>query len=120
MDKRTAVACKDFITSVAHQTDVITRSSVANIQRFGSVISSIEKGGTQLSREECHKLEARAIEAHRDEPNKDLYIPGQVCYLYHDGSQERVYSAIVKDGTLDVLKMVHLSPTMIEDHLKGN
>eukprot|EP00658_Telonema_sp_P-2_P040071 TRINITY_DN28674_c0_g1_i2.p1 TRINITY_DN28674_c0_g1~~TRINITY_DN28674_c0_g1_i2.p1 ORF type:complete len:447 (-),score=118.64 TRINITY_DN28674_c0_g1_i2:67-1407(-) len=106
VDKKTAVGSADFITSVAHQNDVITVSSVANLERFGTVIAGVDTalntGDQLLSSEECNEILVNAISVHKDNA-EDMYVPGKVVYVSHDGADQ-------EEG----LSLIHISePTRL-------
>jgi len=133
LDKKAALDCKDFVTSLVNNRDVIPRTSLSNMNIMQETILAVHemlKDGT-LSTESVssneHEVEGRdpierdeilgklrtLQDEYKLEFENDLYIPGRVFYFFHQRGDAHV---LKHDGTLTGLRQMVLSRKMLLDH----
>ena len=88
VDKKTALASKDYITSVVHNTDCIPRASVRSLAILGTTLkqihAAIQASGEAAAIGQAKSILLRAIEEHAGTAS-DFYVPGKVLYIFKDG-----------------------------------
>ena len=119
-DLKTAKRCSEYVLSVALQTDVVTVASLGNLRIMGQTLKGMDeiyqKQGYEKAKESADTVVEQCVSKYKPDM-KDLFVPGRVVYIYHDG--QGVYESIEGQGDLPILKAITMSPTMIDDHLTG-
>jgi len=112
-DKATALGSKRYVTTMVHHLDCVPCASVGNLVVLNEVLNEIDKLGAEGGKG-VEKITKTAVQNHKA-GSKELFVPGKVIYAFHDTAGK--YDAVVADGTFPMLKTIHISPTMITDHL---
>ncbi|CAK8988203.1 Diacylglycerol lipase-alpha (DAGL-alpha) (DGL-alpha) (Neural stem cell-derived dendrite regulator) (Sn1-specific diacylglycerol lipase alpha) [Durusdinium trenchii] len=137
LDQAAAMACKDCVTSVVNNRDMICRTSLSNFNIMHELLRVVNEKlksgqlskelalsdktslkvpeGTIQGPEAVLRMLRQVQEQHKLEYSQDLYVPGKVVYLFCSGVQQR-YDVLEKDGSLTGLRQLILCKTMTSDH----
>lgn len=129
LDKTAALGCKDYVISVVHERDIISRTSLSNMnimhETLFQVAQMIKVG--KLNNESIVKTDhgeeddpitgldllekVRSIQKeYKLDYEQDLYVPGRVLYMFKGGNGR--YEVLEKDGTLTGLRTMLICKTM--------
>lgn len=118
VDKITALKSTSYVTSMVHNQDVVPCASVGNLVTLNEGLVELDKviqrDGQAKAAQVAFETLKCAVDSHKP-TSKELFVPGKVCYAYHDGHGR--YHGVVSDGTLPIIKTIQISSTMITDHL---